>query len=51
MKRGRKMPEACSDRRRRTADAEAPARHGRQVASVFAGGKKTEQGGRSFRET
>ena len=30
----------------RTADAEAPARHGRLGMSVFADGKKTERGGR-----
>ena len=31
---------------KKTADAEAPARHGRLGMSVFADGKKTERGGR-----
>ena len=47
-RRGRKMPKACSDRSPRTADAEAPARHGRLGMSVFADGKKTERDGRSL---
>ena len=42
------MPEACSDRRRRTADAGEMRRHGRLRTSVLLGGKKTERGGRSL---
>ena len=42
--RGSVPPKAWRDRSHRTADADAPVRHGRPRAPVFAGGKKTERG-------